>query len=349
MLIKKVKIIAEAGVNHNGILENAKKLIKFAAEAGADYVKFQTFKADKLVSKEAQKAEYQKANLKGELDTQYEMLKKLEMSEEWHYELIKSSNEHNIKFLSTGFDEESIDFLDSLNMDLFKIPSGEITNKPFLEHIAKKGKPIIISTGMSFMQEVREAIDVLLENNLPKNLITILHCNTEYPTPMSDVNLLAMNTLRNEFNVNVGYSDHTLGIEIPIAAVVLGANIIEKHFTLDKKMPGPDHSSSLNPNELKFMIDSIRNIEIAISGNGLKEPSESEKKNIVAARKSIHVFKKIKKGQIITNEDIMMRRPGDGISPMQINKILGCKANKNLPVEHKINWDDLIKEVHIKS
>ena len=224
----KVIIIAEAGVNHNGDFENAKKLILAAANAGADYVKFQTFKTDKLVSKDAQKAEYQKANLKDEGDTQYDMLKKLEMSEAWHYDLIKYANECGIKFLSTGFDELSIDFLDCLNIDLFKVPSGEITNKPYLEHIAKKGKPIVISTGMSNLREINEAVDVLLNHKISKSQITILHCNTEYPTPMQDVNLLAMNTIQNQLGVNIGYSDHTLGIEVPIAAVALGAKLIEK-------------------------------------------------------------------------------------------------------------------------
>jgi N-acetylneuraminate synthase/N,N'-diacetyllegionaminate synthase len=337
----KVIIIAEAGVNHNGDLENAKKLILAAANAGADYVKFQTFKTDKLVSKDAQKAEYQKVNLKENGDTQYDMLKKLEMSEAWHYELIKYTNECGIKFLSTGFDEESIDFLDTLNMDLYKIPSGELTNRPYLEHVAKKEKPIILSTGMAYMHEVKEAIDVLLENKISKNMITVLHCNTEYPTPMENVNLATMNTMQIEFGVNVGYSDHTIGIEVPIAAVVLGAKVIEKHFTLDKNMVGPDHSVSLNPTELKLMVDSIRNIEIAISGNGKKEPSNTEKKNIVAARKSIHILSEIVTGHVIENGDLIMKRPGDGISPMRIKSIIGRKINKNLPVDHKLRWEDI--------
>ena len=284
----KVIIIAEAGVNHNGDFANAKKLILAAANAGADYVKFQTFKADKLVSKDAEKAEYQKTNFKEEGDTQYEMLKKLEMSEAWHYELIKYANECGIKFLSTGFDEDSIDFLDSLNIDLFKVPSGEITNKPYLEHIAKKGKPIVISTGMSNLQEIKDAVDVLQSHQIAKNKITILHCNTEYPTPMQDVNLLAMKTIQNELGIQVGYSDHTLGIEVPIAAVALGAVLIEKHFTLDRNMVGPDHLASLTPEELKQMVASIRNIELAISGNGVKEASESEKKNIKSKKKNVY-------------------------------------------------------------
>jgi N,N'-diacetyllegionaminate synthase len=341
----KVIIIAEAGVNHNGDYENAKKLISAAANAGADYVKFQTFKADKLVSKDAQKAEYQKANLKEEGDSQYDMLKKLEMSEAWHYDLIKYANECGIKFLSTGFDEDSIDFLDSLNIDLFKVPSGEITNKPYLEHIAKKGKPIVISTGMSNLQEIKNAVEVIQNHQIGKNKITILHCNTEYPTPMQDVNLLAMKTIQKELGVQVGYSDHTLGIEVPIAAVALGAVLIEKHFTLDRNMIGPDHLASLTPDELKQMVASIRNVELAISGNGIKEPSISEQKNLLIARKSIHTNKIIKKGQTIKKEDLIMMRPGDGISPMLIEGVIGSFANKNLPQGYKISQTDLTKRI----
>ena len=333
----RVIIIAEAGVNHNGNFENAKKLILAAANAGADYVKFQTFKADKLVSKDAQKAEYQKANLKEEGDSQYDMLKNLEMSEAWHYDLIKYANECGIKFLSTGFDEDSIDFLDSLNIDLFKIPSGEITNKPYLEHIAKKGKPIVISTGMSNLQEVKDAVDVIQNHQIRKNKITILHCNTEYPTPMQDVNLLAMKTIQNELGVQVGYSDHTLGIEVPIAAVALGAVLIEKHFTLDRNLPGPDHLASLNPDELKSMVQAIRNIEIAISGNGIKVPSESEINNISIARKSIHITNDLPSGHIITKSDLIALRPGDGISPMFWETIIGKKLTVN-----KLKFDKLI-------
>jgi N,N'-diacetyllegionaminate synthase len=333
----KVIIIAEAGVNHNGNFENAKKLILAAANAGADYVKFQTFKADKLVSKDAEKAEYQKANLKDDADTHYDMLKKLEMSEDWHYELIKYANECGIKFLSTGFDEESIDFLNSLNIDLFKVPSGEITNKPYLEHIAKKGKPIVISTGMSNLQEIKDAVEVIQKNHITKNNITILHCNTEYPTPMQDVNLLAMNTIQNELGLQVGYSDHTLGIEIPIAAVALGAVLIEKHFTLDRNMVGPDHIASLTPEELKQMVTSIRNIELAISGSGLKEPSRSEIKNIEIARKSIVAKSKILKGEKFTQSNITTKRPGTGMSPMQWNHVIGKTANKDFNIDDLIN------------
>ena len=334
---KKVIIIAEAGVNHNGDFENAKKLILAAANAGADYVKFQTFKADILVSKDAQKAEYQKANLKEDGDSQYDMLKKLEMSEAWHYELIKYANECGIKFLSTGFDEGSIDFLDSLKIDLFKVPSGEITNKPYLKHIAKKGKPIVISTGMSNLQEIKDAVEVLKKYQVSNNEITILHCNTEYPTPMQDVNLHAMNTIQNELGVNVGYSDHTLGIEVPIAAVALGAVLIEKHFTLDRNMDGPDHLASLIPEELMQMVASIRNIEKAISGNGIKEASESEKKNIKIARKSIVAKSEIIKGELFSDLNITTKRPGNGISPMKWDDVIGQVAQKNF------NPDDLIE------
>ena len=337
----KVIIIAEAGVNHNGDFENAKKLILAAANAGADYVKFQTFKADKLVSKYAQKAEYQKANLKEEGDSQYDMLKKLEMSEAWHYDLIKYANDCGIKFLSTGFDEDSIDFLDSLNIDLFKVPSGEITNKPYLEHIAKKGKPIVISTGMSNLQEIKDAVEVINNHQIDKNKITILHCNTEYPTPMQDVNLLAMKTIQKELGVKVGYSDHTLGIEVPIAAVALGAVLIEKHFTLDRNMVGPDHLASLTTDELKQMVTSIRNIELAISGNGVKEASESEKKNIDISRKSIHLRNDLSSGHKIELHDLIMKRPGNGISPMQVDKMIGKKILSDLKKDHKLNLKDI--------
>jgi N-acetylneuraminate synthase/N,N'-diacetyllegionaminate synthase len=337
----KVIIIAEAGVNHNGDFENAKKLVLAAANAGADYVKFQTFRADKLVSKDAQKAGYQKANLKEDGDSQYDMLKKLEMSEAWHYELIKFANECGIKFLSTGFDEDSIDFLDSLNIDLFKVPSGEITNKPYLDHVAKKGKPIVLSTGMSNLQEIIDAVKVLQKHQITKNNITILHCNTEYPTPMQDVNLFAMKTIHNKLGVKVGYSDHTLGIEVSIAAVALGATIIEKHFTLNRNLPGPDHLASLEPDELKSMVQAIRNIEIAISGNGEKEPSESEINNISIARKSIHIAKDLPNGHIITERDLIALRPGDGISPMAWETIIGKKLTVNKLKFEKLNFSDI--------
>jgi len=342
-MINKVLIIAEAGVNHNGSLENAKKLILAGAEAGVDYVKFQTFKANKLVSNDAEKADYQKINTKDENTSQFEMLKKLEMPEFWHHELIKYAASLNVKFLSTGFDEESIDFLDTIKIDLFKIPSGEITNKPFLEHIAKKKKPIIVSTGMSNIDEVRAAIEVLQNNGIEKNSITILHCNTEYPTPMLDVNLKAMLSLKEEFQVNIGYSDHTLGIEVPIAAVALGATVIEKHFTLDKNMEGPDHKASLDPLELKQMVISIRNIEMALSGSGIKEPSPSELRNILIARKSIHTNKSLKRGSLLKREDLIMMRPGDGISPMDIDLFINKQIAEDLPEGRKITKSDILE------
>lgn len=334
----KVIIIAEAGVNHNGDFNNALKLIKAAAKAGADYVKFQTFKADKLVSKEAELANYQKTN--SDSDTQYQMLKKLEMPDDWYLKLIKHSLDNGIKFLSTGFDEESIDFLENYNVDFYKIPSGEITNKPLLTHIAKKKKPIVISTGMATMIDINNAIQVFLDNQIPRDKITILHCNTEYPTPMIDVNLSAMNTIKNEFNVNVGYSDHTIGIEVPIAAVALGAKIIEKHFTLDKNMEGPDHKASLDPTELSLMVKSIRNISNAI-GTGYKTPSQSEIKNLSIARKSIHIKNNVNMGDVVVMEDLIMLRPGDGISPMDVDTVLNKKYNTNLLSGHMLTLKDL--------
>jgi N,N'-diacetyllegionaminate synthase len=340
----KVIIIAEAGVNHNGDLELAKKLIDAAAEAGADYVKFQTFKAEKLVSQVASKAEYQVVNTQDEEGSQYTMLKKLELSDDWHYELRAYAENKNIKFLSSGFDEESIDFLSSLGMDLYKIPSGEITNRHYLERIASKQHNTILSTGMADMSEIGDAIEVLTSSGLTAGQITILHCNTQYPTPMTDVNLLAMNVIRDEFGIKVGYSDHTLGIEISIAAVALGAVVIEKHFTLDRTMPGPDHKASLEPDELKAMVSAIRNVELALSGNGIKTPSPSEACNKLIARKSIHLAASLSAGQIISIEDLEMKRPGDGISPMLINEVLGKKVKNNLLREHKLSFNDLYIE-----
>ena len=339
----KVIIIAEAGVNHNGDFENAKRLIMAAAASGADYIKFQTFKADNLVSKNAVKANYQKINSLNNADnSQYEMLKKLEMPESWYNDLIDLANKLGIRFLSTGFDEQSIDFLNSLSIDIFKIPSGEITNKPYLEHIAKKGKPVIISTGMSSINEISQAIQILTINHILKENITILHCNTEYPTPMSDVNLKAMLSLKEQFGVKIGYSDHTLGIEVPIAAVALGAEVIEKHFTLDKNMDGPDHKASLSPIELTDMVKAIRNIELAISGSGEKVVTESERKNMAIARKSIHLKKEIKSGHIIEFNDLIMKRPGNGISPMQIDEVIGKKVVRDLNEEHMLAFNDLM-------
>ena len=285
--MSKVLIIAEAGVNHNGSLETAKKLIDAATDAGADYVKFQTFKAENLVNKNALKADYQILNTSIENETQFQMLKNLELSEEYHFEIIEYCKQKKIHFFSTAFDLESIDFLETLQLDLYKIPSGEITNYPYLKKIGKLNKKLILSTGMATLEEIKDAILVLVKNGSQKQNITVLHCNTEYPTPFEDENLLAMLHIKNELNVNIGYSDHTLGIEVPIAAVALGATIIEKHFTLDKTMKGPDHKASLEPNELKEMVVAIRNIEQAINGTGIKEISKSEQKNIQIARKSI--------------------------------------------------------------
>lgn len=322
----KTLIIAEAGVNHNGDIDIAKKLVDAAANAGADYVKFQTFKAENLVKKNAAKASYQIDNT-GNSDSQFKMLKKLELSHENHEILITYCKSKKIKFLSTAFDLESVDFLKD-KLDFYKIPSGEITNLPYLENIAKLNLDIVMSTGMANMNEVSNALNVLIKNGITKNRITVLHCNTEYPTPMEDVNLSAMLTIANKLNVNVGYSDHTLGIEIPIAAVALGAKVIEKHFTLDRKMSGPDHSASLEPNELKSMVDAIRNIEVAM-GDGIKKPSKSEFKNITVARKSIVASMDIQKGTIFTSENITVKRPGKGISPMKWNEIIGKKAEKD--------------------
>lgn len=322
---KRVIVIAEAGVNHNGDINKALALIDVAAEAGADFVKFQTFKAEKIVNPTAQKADYQKNNMKSGEDTQLGMLKKLEMGEEWYPRLIERCQTKGIRFLSTGFDNESIDLLDKLAIPFYKIPSGEITNKRFLQHIARRGKDIILSTGMATLEEVKAALAVITQEGIKRDRIIILHCNTEYPTPMEDVNLLAMNHIAKELGLDVGYSDHTLGIEVPIAAVALGATVIEKHFTLDRDLPGPDHAASLEPDELKAMVKGIRNIEMAISGSGIKEPSRSEKKNIAIARKSLHLKHDVKKGELVSQDDLIALRPGDGISPMDIDEILGKK------------------------
>lgn len=334
----KVIIIAEAGVNHNGDYDKAVALVRAAAEAGADYVKFQTFKADKIVSKSAKKAAYQQQNINDGDDSQYAMLKKLEMPEAWHHLLADYAETLGIAFLSTGFDEESIDFLATLHPTLYKIPSGEITNKPYLAHIAQKGMPTILSTGMADMAEIQQAIAVLVENGLTTDNVTVLHCNTEYPTPMEDVNLLAMHHIRDTLGVRIGYSDHTLGIEVPIAAVALGATVIEKHFTLDRTLPGPDHLASLEPDELKAMVTAIRNIEKAIAGSGVKEPSPSERPNKSIARRSIHAARDIRKGEIITAHDLAMVRPGSGISPMDIEKVVGKIAIADISDGQILTW-----------
>ncbi len=327
--MKHVLIIAEAGVNHNGSIKTAKKMIDKAVDADVDIIKFQTFKSEKLVSKSAQQAEYQKKNIGSSTDnSQLNMLKKLELSHSDHKELIEYCNQKGIKFFSTAFDLESVDYLHSLNIGLWKIPSGEITNYPYLKKIVQFGEPVILSTGMCEMKDIEAALKVLTDNGLSKDKISILHCNTEYPTPFKDVNLLAMNELKKRFGVRVGYSDHTKGIEVPIAAVALGAEIIEKHFTLDRNMEGPDHKASLEPDELKAMVSAIRNIELAL-GDGHKTVSESERKNIAVARKSIVAAKNIKAGEVFNENNLTVKRPGNGISPMDWEKVIGKTAKKD--------------------
>ena len=339
--MENVLIIAEAGVNHNGSIELAKKLIDVASQAGADIVKFQTFKAEKLVTKLASKANYQIENTASEDNTQFSMLKKLELSEENHYLLIDYCKQKNIQFLSTAFDLESLDFLKNLGIKLFKIPSGELTNLPYLREIGSFNQEIILSTGMANLQEIGEAISVMINAGASRDKITVLHCNTEYPTPFLDVNLRAMKTIAEEFGVKIGYSDHTEGIEVAIAAVALGASVIEKHFTLDKNMEGPDHKASLEPAELYQMIKSIRNIEKSL-GNGIKEPSESETKNILIARKSIHLVSDFPKNHIITALDLIMKRPANGISPMEMDKVIGKKLVNEKKEDDQLLWSDLI-------
>lgn len=329
-------IIAEAGVNHNGSIELAKKLVEKAKEAGVDYIKFQTFKASKLVTKAAKQAEYQQKNIGKEGDSQYQMLKKLELSPEEHEVLINYCHELGIKFFSTAFDFDSIDYLHSLNLGLWKIPSGEVTNYPFLKRIAAFNEPTILSTGMCDMEDVRAAVNALYKNGLSKENLILLHCNTEYPTPFEDVNLKAMDALRKEFGVEVGYSDHTKGIEVPIAAVALGATVIEKHFTLDRKMEGPDHKASLEPDELKAMVSAIRNIEKAVDGDGTKHVSESEKKNIAIARKSIVAACDIKAGDTFTEDNLTVKRPGNGVSPMRWEEVIGMKAKRDFAEDELI-------------
>ena len=340
--MKKVIIIAEAGVNHNGDIKLAKKLIDAASEAKVDYVKFQSFKADKLVSPDAKKADYQIKNIGDNDDSQYQMLKQLELSSEDHLELISYCNSKKINFFSTAFDVDSISYLSSLNFDMFKVPSGELTNYPYLRAIGKTNLPVFLSTGMANLDEIEKAINVLISNGTKKSEITVLHCNTEYPTPMKDVNLKAMLTIKEKLGVSIGYSDHTLGIEVPIAAVAMGAEVIEKHFTLDRSLKGPDHKASLEPDELKEMVCAIRNIEKAISGNGIKEASLSEKKNIHIARKSIHLNKNLSEGHIICEEDIIALRPGDGISPMEWNTIIGKKLKEQKKRFDKLFYSDFI-------
>ncbi len=327
MKFNKVLIIAEAGVNHNGSIDLAKKLIDVAADSGADVVKFQTFKAENLSTLYAKKANYQK-NLTSQKESQFDMLKKLELNKEMHIELINYSKVKNIKFLSSPFDLESIELLKELGLEIFKIPSGEITNLPYLRHIGKLNKKVILSTGMSNMDEINNALDVLINSGTKKNNIIVLHANTEYPTPMEDVNLKAMLTIGRELDVNFGYSDHTLGIEVDIAAVAMGAICIEKHFTLNCNMEGPDHKASLEPDQLKEMVRTIRNIELAL-GSNIKKPSKSELPNIQIVRKSIVAKTEIKKGEIFIEKNITVKRPSGGISPMKWDEVIGTKATKN--------------------
>lgn len=326
--MKKVFIIAEAGVNHNGSIELAKKLIDVAVEAKVDAVKFQTFKTELCISKDAKKADYQVENTKNATETQFEMVKKLELSEDMHYELLSYCRSKNIMFLSTPFDHDSIELLDNLGLEIFKIPSGEITNLPYLRHIGKLDKKVILSTGMANIGEIEDALNILINAGTKKENITVLHANTEYPTPMEDVNLKAMLTIGKTFDVEYGYSDHTLGIEVPTAAVALGASCIEKHFTLNKTMEGPDHKASLEPDELKAMVKAIRNIEKAL-GNSVKKPSPSESKNKAIARKSIVAKTTIKKGEVLSENNLAVKRPGNGISPMRWDEVIGTIANRD--------------------
>lgn len=324
---KKTFIIAEAGVNHNGNLELAKQLVDIAVKSGVDAVKFQTFRAEKVVSKFAQKAAYQ-IQTTDILESQLEMIKKLELDEEAHKSLMAYCKEKSILFLSTPFDHDSIDLLDKLGLEIFKIPSGEITNLPYLRHIGKLQKKVILSSGMADMQEIEDALNILLKAGTKKENITILHANTEYPTPMEDVHLNAMVNIGKTLDIAYGYSDHTLGIEVPVAAVAMGASVIEKHFTLDKTMEGPDHKASLEPDELISMVKAIRNIELAL-GDFTKQPSKSEIKNMVIVRKSIIARRVIMKGEVLCEENIAIKRPGNGISPMKWDDVLGKVATKN--------------------
>ncbi len=331
--INHVCIIAEAGVNHNGDFELAKKMVDVAKDAGVDYIKFQTFIPEKLVSKNAEKAQYQKETT-GEMETQLQMLRKLTLTNENFVHLKEYCDSVGIGFISTPFDLESIEFLNSFDMDFWKIPSGEITNLPYLEAIATTGRKVVMSTGMCDMNEIKAAIEILEEKG--SSDIELLHCNTQYPTPYDHVNLNAMKTIAGETGKMVGYSDHTQGIEVPIAAVAMGAMIIEKHFTLDKNMEGPDHRASLDPTELKAMVFAIRNIELAI-GTGIKEPTESEISNRQVARKSIVAKKAIKCGEVFTVDNLTTKRPGNGISPMSWYDVIGMKAKKDFAE------DDLIE------
>jgi len=328
-------IIAEAGVNHNGDMELAKRLIDIAADAGADLVKFQTFTVERLASQSAPKADYQNQTT-DPVESQFAMLKQLELSMQMHEVLIAHCQQRNIGFFSTGFDIQSLDYLVSLGAERFKIPSGEITNLPYLRHVGGLGKPVILSTGMATLGEIEAALEVLEMAGTPRTQITVLHCNTEYPTPMQDVNLRAMCGIRDAFGVAVGYSDHTAGIEVPIAAVALGATVIEKHLTLDRNLPGPDHKASLEPDEFAAMVHSIRNIE-QVMGDGIKRPSPSEAKNMPIARKSLVAAKQIRAGEQFTAENITAKRPGTGISPMRWDEVVGRVAARDFAADELIS------------
>ena len=332
-----VFIIAEAGVNHNGSIELAKKLIDIAVDSGANAVKFQTFKAERLVSKDAEKASYQKENMNDSDNSQFNMLKKLELDVGMHKELIYYCTLKKIMFLSTPFDHESIDLLSNLGLEIFKIPSGEITNLPYLRHIGSLNKRVILSTGMADIGEIEDALDVLLAAGTKKENIIVLHANTMYPTPMEDVNLRAMVTIGNTFNIKYGYSDHTLGVEVGIAAVAMGASCIEKHFTLDKNMEGPDHKASLEPDELKSMVKAIRNIEKALGGV-IKKPSNSEYVNILPSRKSIYANRDIVIGEVFGDDNLCTKRPAAGISPMEWDRVIGTTASINYLKGDLIKW-----------
>ncbi len=329
-----VLIIAEAGVNHNGDLETACQLVAAAAAAGADMVKFQTFNARKLVTSDAAKAAYQ-IETTGRGEGQLEMIQKLELSSDHHRILIDECRSHGVRFFSTAFDAESFDMLLAMGLDQVKIPSGELTNLPLLRHMTRYGLPVMLSTGMATLGEVEAALDVIERNGTPRNLITVLHCTTEYPAPMTDVNLRAMQTMGTAFGVKVGYSDHSSGIEIPIAAVALGATVIEKHFTLDRNQPGPDHKASLEPSQFRSMVDAIRHVEVAL-GDGIKRPCASEVKNKPIARKSIVAARKIQAGEIFSPYNLEAKRPGTGISPMQWDDVIGRVAKRDFDIDELI-------------
>lgn len=333
---ERVFIIAEAGVNHNGDVALARRLIDVAADSGADAVKFQTFRAEALVSPEARMAEYQKRNL-GEETSQYEMLKQLELSDEIQCELNVYAKSRGILWFSTAFDPESLTFLIGQDLPVWKVPSGEVTNYPYLRRIGALGRPVILSTGMSTLSDVEGALEVLQQAGARREDICVLHCTTEYPAPWQDVNLRAMNTLGNAFGLACGYSDHTTGIEIPVAAVALGARVIEKHFTLDRTLPGPDHAASLEPDELRAMVTSIRHIELAL-GDGVKRLTQSERSNRLVARKQIVAARKIPAGKVLSEEDLAVRRPGEGISPMEWPKIVGRAAGRAYEAGEPIEW-----------